>query len=125
MGGAKGDPVENAWGLTLAAAECLDPCLAPVRAGRWRDGNALPQSLSGERLGLIGFGEIGSRVGRVGQAFGMGVVTWSPHMTPERASAGGAKSVPLEELLATSKGVSPHLWPAQATRKLLDPQRPA
>jgi phosphoglycerate dehydrogenase-like enzyme len=44
-------------------------------------------------------------------------------MTAERAAEGGAKSVPLEELLATSKVVSLHLVPAEATRKLLNADR--
>ena len=44
-------------------------------------------------------------------------------MTPERAAEGGARSVPLEELLATSKVVSLHLVPAEATRKLLNAER--
>ena len=44
-------------------------------------------------------------------------------MTPERAAQGGAKSVPLEELLSTSKVVSLHLVPADATRKLLNAER--
>lgn len=44
-------------------------------------------------------------------------------MTPERARAGGAKAVPVEELLATSKVVSLHLVPGEATRRLLDAKR--
>ena len=44
-------------------------------------------------------------------------------MTPERAAQGGAKSVPLEELLSTSKVVSLHLVPSEPTRKLLDAKR--
>jgi phosphoglycerate dehydrogenase-like enzyme len=44
-------------------------------------------------------------------------------MTPERAAEGGAKAVTLEELLSTSKVVSLHLVPAEATRKLLNAGR--
>jgi len=62
-------------------------------------------------------------VGAVGKAFGMELVTWSPHMTPERAAEGGAKSVTLEELLQTSKVVSLHLVPSDATRKLINAER--
>lgn len=123
MGESKASTTEMAWTLILAAAKRLEDHLGLVREGRWRDGKALPSVLSGERLGLIGFGGIGARVGKVGQAFGMEVVTWSPNMTPERAAAGGAKAVSLEELLATSKVVSLHLVPSEATRKLLNAQR--
>ena len=44
-------------------------------------------------------------------------------MTPERAVAGGAKAVSLEELLSTSKVVTLHLVPSDATRKLLNAAR--
>ncbi|HSS29175.1 MAG TPA: NAD(P)-dependent oxidoreductase [Usitatibacter sp.] len=123
MGESKASTTEIAWALILAAAKRLEAYMALVRKGGWRDKGPLPAVLSGERLGLIGFGGIGARVGKVGAAFGMEVVTWSPHMTAERASAGGAKSVSLEELLSTSKVVSLHLVPSPETRKLLDAKR--
>ena len=123
MSDSKPATCEITWALILAAAKRLEAYLALVRRGGWRDGKGLPQVLKGQRLGLIGFGEIGKMVARVGQAFGMELVTWSPHMTPERAAEGGAKSVTLEELLATSKVVSLHLVPSEATRKLLNAER--
>ncbi|MEP7070323.1 MAG: NAD(P)-dependent oxidoreductase, partial [Usitatibacter sp.] len=95
MGESKASTTEMTWTLILAAAKRLEAHLALVRGGRWRDGKALPAVLAGERLGLIGFGGIGARVGKVGQAFGMEVVTWSPNMTPERAAEGGARAVTL------------------------------
>ncbi|HUL97327.1 MAG TPA: NAD(P)-dependent oxidoreductase [Usitatibacter sp.] len=123
MGESKASTAEIAWALILAAAKRLEAYMALVRKGGWRDAGPLPSVLAGERLGLIGFGGIGARMGRVGLAFGMEVVTWSPHMTAERAAAGGAKSVALDELLATSKVVSLHLVPSPETRKLLDAAR--
>ncbi|MEO5676225.1 MAG: D-2-hydroxyacid dehydrogenase family protein [Usitatibacter sp.] len=123
MGSSKESTAELAWALILAAAKRLEAYLALVRRGQWRDGNGLPAVLAGERLGIIGFGDIGQRVGRVGQAFGMELVCWSPNMTPERAAQGGAKSVTLEELLKTSKVVSLSLVPSDATRKLLNAER--
>jgi phosphoglycerate dehydrogenase-like enzyme len=123
MGSSKEATAELTWALILGAAKRLEAYMALVRKGRWRDGKGLPSVLFGERLGIIGFGVIGQRVADVGRAFGMEVVTWSPHMTPERAAQGGAKAVALEELLSTSKVVSLHLVPAEATRKLLNAQR--
>ena len=123
MGSSKESTAELAWALILAAAKRLEAYLALVRRGQWRDGKGLPAVLAGERLGIIGFGDIGQRVGRVGQAFGMELVCWSPNMTPERAAQGGAKSVTLEELLKTSKVVSLSLVPSEATRKLLNAER--
>ncbi len=125
MGSSKESTAELTWALILAASKRLEAYLGLVRAGRWRDGGALPTILGGERLGLVGFGGIGGRVGKVGLAFGMEVVTWSPHMTPERAAQGGVKAVTLEELLSTSKVVSLHLVPSEPTRKLINAARMA
>lgn len=119
----KDSTAEHTWAMMLAASRRLEAGMAMVREGRWRDGGPLATILRGERLGLIGFGEIGGRVGLVGKAFGLEVVTWSPHMTPERAAAGGATAVSLGELLATSKVVSLHLVPSPATCRLLDAGR--
>ena len=122
-GSSKNATAEMAWTLALAAAKRMEDYLSLVRRGEWRDGGRLPWVLHGERLGLVGFGEIGQLVARVGVAFGMDVVTWSPHMTPERAAAGGATATSLETLLATSKVVSLHLVPSAETRRLLNAQR--
>lgn len=123
MGSSKESTTEMTWALILAAAKRLETYVGLVRKGQWRDGKALPAVLAGQRLGLIGFGGIGAKVGKVGQAFGMEIVTWSPNMTPQRAAEGGAKAVSLEDLLATSKVVSLHLVPSEATRTLINAQR--
>ena len=123
MSDSKPATAELTWALILAASKRLEAYMALLRRGGWRDGKGLPQVLKGERLGLIGFGEIGKMVAAVGKAFGMELVTWSPHMTDERAAEGGAKSVTLEELLSTSKVVTLHLVPSDATRKLLNAER--
>ena len=123
MTDSKPATAELTWALILAASKRLESYLALLRGGGWRHGKGLPQVLKGQRLGLVGFGEIGKMVGKVGAAFGMELVTWSPHMTPERAAEGGATAVSLEDLLATSKVVSLHLVPSPETRKLIDAKR--
>ena len=115
----KAGTVELTWALVLAAMKRLEAQMAVMRSGGWRVDGLLSSTLGGERLGLVGLGEIGSRVAKVGQAFGMEVVAWSPHMTSERAAEQGAKSVPLDELLSTSRVVSLHLVPSAETKHLL------
>jgi len=124
-GPSKDSTCEMTWALILGALRQMEQETARLRAGHWRPTEPRPLGgvLHGQTLGLIGLGEIGSRVARVGQAFGMQVLTWSPNMTPERASAHGAQAVSLETLLAQSKIVSLHLVPSPATRGLLNAQR--
>ncbi|SDC68413.1 Lactate dehydrogenase [Cupriavidus sp. YR651] len=126
-GPSKESTCEMTWALILAATRQLEAQMATMRAGGWRPAESapLPGVLHGERLGLVGLGEIGKRVARVGKAFGMDVVTWSPRMTPERAAVEGVTAVSLDTLLATSRVVSLHLVPTPETRKLINADRMA
>lgn len=122
-GPSKESTCELAWALILAAVKRLPQAVEAMKEGRWRDGGPLGQVLHGERLGLVGLGEIGGRMARVARAFGMEVVAWSPRMTAERAAEHGAHAVSLDELVATSKVVSLHLVMTEATRHLFDAGR--
>ena len=121
-GPSKDSTCEMTWTLILAAVKQLELYTRSLREGRWRAGKPapLPGVLAGRRLGLVGLGEIGSRVAQIGKAFGMDVVTWSPRMTEERAAEKGVRFMPLDELLSTSDVVSLHLVPTAETRHLLD-----
>lgn len=118
-GPSKETTAELTWALILGASKRLIEQNTLISKGGWRDELSVLPMLSGERLGIMGMGAIGSRVARVGVAFGMEVVTWSPRMTPERAAAENAKSVSLEELLKTSKVVSMHLVAGPGTKGLI------
>ena len=122
-GPSKESTCELTWALILAASKRLEAKFAVMRAGGWRDDRPLSSVLAGERIGLIGLGEIGGRVARVASAFGMQVIAWSPRMTPERAADKGATAVSLEQLLSMSKVVSLHLVPTDQTRRLLNAER--
>jgi len=118
-GPSKETTAELTWALILGASKRLVEENKLIASGGWRDELSVLPMLSGQRLGVMGLGSIGSRVARVGAAFGMEVVTWSPHMTPERATVENAKAVSLEELLKTSKVVTMHLVAGPGTKGLL------
>ncbi len=124
-GPSKDSTCEMTWALILGATRRLEQQTALLRSGQWRPAAPAPLAgvLKGQTLGLIGLGEIGGRVARVALAFGMNVITWSPHMTPERAAQHGATAVDLDELLQTSHVVSLHLVPSGPTRQLINAQR--
>lgn len=61
--------------------------------------------LAGKTLGIIGLGTIGTRVARVGQAFGMDVIYYSTSGTSHSSEF---PSVPLEQLMATADVISVH-----------------
>jgi len=118
-GPSKETTAELTWALILGASKRLIEENKLIASGGWRDRLSVLPMLSGERLGIMGLGAIGSRVARVGAAFGMEVVAWSPRMTPERAAVENAKAVSLEELLSTSKIVSMHLVAGPGTKGLI------
>jgi phosphoglycerate dehydrogenase-like enzyme len=124
-GPSKDSTCEMTWALILAARRQLLAQAAVLRAGQWRSTRPEPLAhvLKGQTLGLVGLGEIGARVAKIGLAFGMNVLTWSPNMTPERAAVHGVQSVGLDHLLQASHVVSLHLVPSEKTRHLLNAER--
>jgi phosphoglycerate dehydrogenase-like enzyme len=112
-------PAELTWALILALARNVVQETTSFRAnGPWQ--STVGADLHGRTLGVIGLGNIGSRVARVGSAFGMRVLAWSENLTADRARAAGvelARSKP--ELLEQSDFVSIHLVLSPRTRGLI------
>jgi phosphoglycerate dehydrogenase-like enzyme len=109
--------VELTWALILAVARRLPDEVDAVRRGAWQQ--AVGVDLHGKTLGLLGLGNIGSQVARIGSAFGMDVVAWSANLTDERAAAVGAPRVDRDELFRRADVVSVHLVLSDRTRHLV------
>jgi phosphoglycerate dehydrogenase-like enzyme len=120
FGPSKETTVELTWALILAAYKRVGEQSHLIEQGKWRNNHSVLPALIGERLGVLGLGNIGAKVAKVGVAFGMDVVTWSPNMTPERAAQHGVMAVSKEELLSTSKIVTLHLVPGETTRGIIN-----
>ena len=122
----KSSTAEHTWALILAATRRVVPSMNGMVAGHWRAAPSgepypLPDTLEGDRLGIIGLGEIGQRVARIGQALGMDVVAWSQNLSNEKATACGVRRVDKNELIATSKVISLHLVLSDRTRRTIGP----
>jgi len=109
--------VELTWALILASARNLVAEVESVRSGGWQC--QIGDDLSGKTLGLLGLGNIGSAVARIGQAFDMRVIAWSQNLTAERAAAAGAELVTKEQLFREADIVSIHLVLSNRTRGLV------
>lgn len=114
-------PVELTWALLLGLARGIVEENNALRTnGPWQ--STVGADLHGRRLGLLGLGKIGSRVARIGLAFGMEVSAWSQNLTVERTDEIGVElAASKEDLLATSDYVSIHLALSDRTRGLLGP----
>lgn len=74
--------------------------------------------LKDKKLGILGMGDIGSAVARVGQAFGMNIITYT--RSPEKISDHTIRFVELDELARTSDIVSLHLPLNQDTHQIIN-----
>ena len=112
-----GGVAELVWGLILACVRNIAFEDRMMRQGAWQ--NTIGMTLRGRNLGLLGFGNLGQQVAHIGRAFGMTILAWSPNLTKERASMGGAQFVSREDLFCQSDVLSLHLVLSECTRGLV------
>ena len=97
---------------------------AAIRAGQWQQcghfsfWNYSLIELAGKRMGLVGYGQIGRRVGRIAQALGMEV--WVATRTPVAASEVPIRETGLDELFSQADVISLHCPATPATIGLVD-----
>jgi phosphoglycerate dehydrogenase-like enzyme len=65
--------------------------------------------LHGKTLGVLGLGNIGSRVAEIGKSLGMNVIAWSQNLTQEKAAASGAHLVSKNQLFREADFLTIHL----------------
>jgi len=106
--------VDLTWGLILSLMRRIPEQERALREGRWQV--ALGSTLEGKTLGVIGLGNLGSRVAKLGAAFGMQVIAWSQNLTEEKAAAAGARRVDKQTLLREADVVTLHLILSERSR---------
>ncbi len=114
--------VDITWGLILNTMRGLAEQEANLRAGRWQQmlgAGHLGRTVEGKTLGVVGLGKLGSRVAKVGAAFGMKVIAWSQNLTAEAAAAAGATLVTKAELFAQADVITLHLILSDRSRGIV------
>lgn len=109
--------VDITWGLILNLMRDLPAQAASLRAGTWQ--TAVGTAVGGQTLGILGLGKLGTRVAKVGLAFGMKVIAWSTNLTSEAAAAVGVTRVEKQELFAQSDVVSLHMILSDRSRGIV------
>ncbi|MBS4102051.1 D-2-hydroxyacid dehydrogenase family protein [Tsukamurella paurometabola] len=109
---------EHTWALILAALRHVPAEDANIRAGRWQ--STVGTELEGSVLGLVGLGNLGRRVARVGAAFGMDVIAWSSNLDAERAAEAGVTAVSKQELFERADVVTIHYVLSERSRGIVD-----
>lgn len=102
--------VNHAIAFILALNRKLDVAQAQVRAGVWNPRGLLPIGpLTGETLGLLGFGNIARETGRRAQVFRLNVIAYDPFVNPGIAREMNVELVSLDDLLQRADYISCHL----------------
>jgi D-3-phosphoglycerate dehydrogenase / 2-oxoglutarate reductase len=109
---------ELTWALVLASRRYLVDEVHRLQLGQWQ--GHLGQQLSGQRLGVWGYGRIGRQIAKYGRAFGMQVWVWSREASLADARADGFEVAPSREaFLAESHVLSLHIRLNAQTRGLV------
>jgi phosphoglycerate dehydrogenase-like enzyme len=101
------DTAELAWGLILGAARRIAEDHRGMRDGLWQ--TRVGHRIADKTLGVLGLGRLGGAVARVGLAFDMKVIAWSPNLTAERAAAVGVERVEKDGLFQRADIISVHV----------------
>ena len=109
--------IELTWALILGGARNLVAENTSLRSGGWQQ--SVGDDMAGRTLGVLGLGNVGGAVARIGNAFGMKVIAWSQNLTNERAAEVGAMLVAKDELFQQTDVVSIHLVLSGRTRGLV------
>ncbi|MCS6910973.1 MAG: hydroxyacid dehydrogenase, partial [Anaerolineales bacterium] len=114
---------ELTFAMMLNLARSIHLADASMKQGKWEKNAFLGSELYGKTLGLIGFGRIGTAVGRRALAFGMSVLAYDPRRSETHIVEKGATRATLDDLLALSDYVSLHLPLSSETYHLMNAER--
>lgn len=109
--------IEFTWAMILGLARKIWIENASLRAGGWQTSVGL--DLREKTLGLLGLGNIGSKVAEIAKAFEMNVLAWSQNLTEDKATEHGTKLVSKEALFEQSDIISIHVILSERTRGLV------
>ncbi len=114
---------ELAFSLMLGLARNVPRADRMLRDGLWAKNDLTGYLLTEKTLGIVGAGNIGTRVGERGVAWGMRVIGCTVQPSPEedkRLQAHGIQLRIFDEVLAESDFVSVHVPLEEDTRNLID-----
>jgi glyoxylate reductase len=114
---------DHAWALLFAIARRVPESEKFLRAGRfkyWGPLLFLGSDVTGQTLGIVGAGRIGSAMAMKSRGFNMKVLYTNRSPRPQLEKEIGARKVSLEKLLRESDFVSLHLPLTPETRYLIN-----
>lgn len=114
---------EMTFALMLGLARKILPADRQWRQGHWVKRQMKGHSVSGKVLGVVGAGNIGSRVGQMGTAWGMKVLGCVEVPTEQKArelAEAGVELVDFQQVLEEADFITLHVPLKETTRNLID-----
>lgn len=110
---------EHAMALMLSALKDLPSVIAGMREGLWEKTARMTRDVEGTRLGIVGYGAIGSKVARMADAFGMRIAAYDPLLAPGALPGPGERVADLHALIARSDVLTIHCPLDAVTRGMI------
>lgn len=110
---------ELTMGMMLAMARHIPQADQSLRQGQWNRSKYVGVELRNKKLGIIGFGKIGSEVGKRCKAFGMNVMAYDPYMNADTAKRAGVEATDLDTILCQSDIITVHMPLTSETKHMI------
>lgn len=110
---------EHTVGMMLALARHIPQADQSLRQGEWNRSKYTGVELRQKTLGIMGFGKIGSGVGRICSSIGMRVMVYDPYVTQEMAKRAGVELGDFNTVLRESDIITFHLPLTSETKHLI------
>lgn len=110
---------EHTISMILALSRNIPQACASMKAGKWDRSKFSGVELYGKKLGIIGFGRIGSTVAKFAKSFGMEVLAYDPFLSEEVAVKKGVVMVELDEMFKRSDFITVHIPKSANTKNLI------
>ena len=111
--------VEHTFAVLLALLRRIPEAAASMAQGKWEKSKFVGTELAGKTVGIVGLGQVGSRVASRARAFEARVLGHDPFLPAEKAQEMGVPLVPLETLLEQSDVLTLHSTATDKGRPLI------
>lgn len=108
---------ELTWAMLMAVARNIPRENENVRSGLWQ--TTIGTDLKGKTIGILGLGNIGSKIAAFALVFEMKVLAWSPNLTKEKAEAAGAVLVSKNTLFSDSDFITIHMVLSEKSKGMI------
>lgn len=110
---------EHTFALLFALLRQVPAASASMEEGKWEKSKFVGSELAGKTVGIVGLGQVGSRVASRARSFEAKVLAFDPYLPEARARELGVPLMDLPELLAASDIVTLHATAGEKGRALL------